>query len=49
MGAAAIPAGPRAGTALRFLGSAKVVCPEGKEELVFETIGTKAEPDNAEV
>jgi ATP-dependent Clp protease ATP-binding subunit ClpC len=29
--------------------TAKVVCPEGKEELVFETIGTKAEPDNAGV
>jgi ATP-dependent Clp protease ATP-binding subunit ClpC len=29
--------------------TAKVVCPEGKEELVFETIGTKAEPDSAGV
>ena len=29
--------------------TAKVICPEGKEELVFETIGTKAEPDNAGV
>ncbi len=29
--------------------TAKVICPEGKEELIFETIGTKAEPDNAGV
>jgi ATP-dependent Clp protease ATP-binding subunit ClpC len=29
--------------------TAKVICPEGKEELVFETIGTKAEPDSAGV
>ncbi|MCW1924322.1 ATP-dependent Clp protease ATP-binding subunit [Luteolibacter arcticus] len=29
--------------------TAKVICPEEKEELVFETIGTKAEPDNAGV
>jgi ATP-dependent Clp protease ATP-binding subunit ClpC len=29
--------------------TAKVICPEGKEELTFETIGTKAEPDNAGV
>jgi ATP-dependent Clp protease ATP-binding subunit ClpC len=29
--------------------TAKVICPEGKEELVFENIGTKAEPDNAGV
>ncbi len=29
--------------------TAKVSCPEGKEELVFESIGSKAEPDNAGV
>ncbi|MCW1885749.1 ATP-dependent Clp protease ATP-binding subunit [Luteolibacter flavescens] len=29
--------------------TAKVMCPEGKEEMVFETIGTQAEPDNAGV
>ncbi|MCW1915903.1 ATP-dependent Clp protease ATP-binding subunit [Luteolibacter sp. GHJ8] len=29
--------------------TAKVSCPEGKEELVFETIGEKAQPDSAGV
>ncbi|QJE97707.1 ATP-dependent Clp protease ATP-binding subunit [Luteolibacter luteus] len=29
--------------------TAKVVCPEGKEELVFEPVESKAEPDNAGV
>ena len=29
--------------------TAKVVCPEGKEELEFETISSPAEPDGAEV
>jgi len=29
--------------------TAKVICPEGKEELVFEPIGSKAEPDSAGV
>jgi ATP-dependent Clp protease ATP-binding subunit ClpC len=29
--------------------TAKVICPEGKEELVFEPIGSTAEPDNAGV